>query len=197
MADRSRRGKAQPAGEGAPEVPDVSAASKPEELESSADVDAAAAAALGRAMRNARERGLRPGSRPIKSRRSAKPHPRDGQGRDPGLLGDQLDKLLADRGWNLDVAAGAVIGRWPAIVGSDVAAHTKPITFQDGELVVAADSTAWATNLRLMVSTLMARIEAEVGPDVVGEIRVVGPGAPSWVRGQRRVQGPGPRDTYG
>ena len=41
------------------------------------------------------------------------------------------------------------------------------------------------------------RIEAVVGPGVVTELIVLGPVAPSWVKGRRRVPGPGPRDTYG
>nr|WP_137119747.1 DciA family protein [Ornithinicoccus soli] len=162
---------------------------------------AAAAEALARARRAARARGLRPGSKPLPRRRSpdqattGRTGGRDG--RDPALLGDQLDRLLLDRGWNADVAAGSVMGRWPSIVGADVAAHCAPVTFEDGILTVRCDSTAWATNLRLMSATLMGRIEQEAGEGVVTELRVHGPSAPSWKRGPRRTPGPGPRDTYG
>lgn len=176
--------------------PSGSPGAEPPEPAGGDDVDLAAAAALARALRNARDRGLRPGSRAPR-KRGRSPASQRGAGRDPGLLGEQLERLIVDRGWDVDVAAGAVVGRWPSIVGTDVAAHATPLSFIDGELVVQADSTAWATNLRYMLSTLLGRIEAAVGPDVVRQIRVVGPGAPSWVRGRRRVQGPGPRDTYG
>ena len=65
-------------------------------------------------------------------------------------------------------------------------------------LTVRADSSAWATQLRLLSSSLLARLAADVGEDTVAEIKVVGPSAPSWSRGSRRVQdGRGPRDTYG
>jgi predicted nucleic acid-binding Zn ribbon protein len=116
--------------------------------------------------------------------------------RDPALLSEQMDKLLLDRGWNLDVAVGSVMGRWPSIVGADVAAHSTPTAFEAGVLTVRADSTAWATQLRLMSATLLRRLETEIG-DVVTDIRVVGPTAPSWRRGPRRSEGRGPRDTYG
>jgi predicted nucleic acid-binding Zn ribbon protein len=118
-------------------------------------------------------------------------------GRDPSLLGDQMDRLLLDRGWNIDVAIGSVMGRWPAIVGPEVAAHCTPVTFSDGVLTVRAESTAWATQLRLMSSSILGRLETEVGKDAVTELRVHGPGAPSWSRGLRKSTGPGPRDTYG
>ena len=165
--------------------------------------DTAAASALARAREAARAKGLRPGSRP---RRSRKGQPGDGSGRngrdgrdgrDPSLLGDQMDRLLLDRGWNIDAAIGSVMGRWSAIVGTEVAAHCTPVTFSDGVLTVRAESTAWATQLRLMSSTILGRLETEVGKDAVTELRVQGPGAPSWSRGFRKSTGPGPRDTYG
>ena len=165
--------------------------------------DTAAASALARAREAARAKGLRPGSRP---RRSRKGQPGDGSGgngrdgrdgRDPSLLGDQMDRLLLDRGWSIDVAIGSVMGRWSAIVGIEVAAHCTPVTFSDGVLTVRAESTAWATQLRLMSSTILGRLETEVGKDAVTELRVQGPGAPSWSRGFRKSTGPGPRDTYG
>ena len=64
-------------------------------------------------------------------------------------------------------------------------------------LTVRADSTAWATQIRLLTSSILGRLEGEVGKGTVSELRVVGPSAPSWSRGPRRSQGPGPRDTYG
>ncbi len=161
--------------------------------------DAAAASALARAREAAQAKGLRPGSRPMRRRRPlGQQSGAYGQnGRDPSLLGDQMDRLLVDRGWNVDVAVGSVMGRWPAIVGADVARHCSPVTFSDGVLTVRADSTAWATQLRLMSSSILGRLEAEVGKDTVTELRVQGPSAPSWIRGLRKATGPGPRDTYG
>ena len=108
-----------------------------------------------------------------------------------------MDRLLLDRGWNVDVAVGSVMGRWSEIVGAEVAEHCKPVTFSDGTLTVRADSTAWATQLRLMSSSILGRLETEVGKDTVSELRVQGPSAPSWSHGPRKSTGPGPRDTYG
>lgn len=161
-------------------------------------VDDAAAAALARARAAAKAKGLRPGLRPIGKRRPGVPEsPRSRDGRDPKLLGDQMDRLLLDRGWRVDVAVGSVMGRWPEIVGPEVAQHCAPVTFEMGVLTVRADSTAWATQIRLLTSSILGRLEGEVGKGTVSELRVVGPSAPSWSRGPRRSQGPGPRDTYG
>ena len=163
--------------------------------------DTAAASALARAREAARAKGLRPGRAPARRDRDARRQRatrdnRDGY-RDPALLGDQMERLLLDRGWNVDVAVGSVMGRWSAIVGPDVAGHVTPVTFEDGVLTVRADSTAWATQMRLMSSSLLTRLESEVGAGSVTGLQVLGPSAPSWSRGPRRAQGPGPRDTYG
>lgn len=113
-------------------------------------------------------------------------------------LGDQLDRLLRDRDWRVDVAAGSVMGRWEEIVGSDIAAHATPVSFENGVLTVRAESTAWATQLRWLTATLLARMDEAVGAGVVTDLRVVGPSAPSWKRGPRSASdGRGPRDTYG
>lgn len=170
--------------------------------ETDEDLRTAPADALSRARAAARARGLRPG---VKPKRRFKDLPGSGTGgegrrggRDPQTLGDELDAFVSERGWKVDVAVGSVIGRWPSIVGAEVAQHCQPVEFVDSVLTVRADSTAWATNLRLMANTLMASLAREVGEGTVSEIRVVGPSAPSWSRGARRVQdGRGPRDTYG
>jgi predicted nucleic acid-binding Zn ribbon protein len=108
-----------------------------------------------------------------------------------------LAKLVKVRGWQQPVAEGAVFGAWERVVGPDVAAHCRPIRLSDGELTVEAESTTWATQLRLLASRLIGQIAAEVGPNVVTRMRIHGPAAPSWARGPRRVAGRGPRDTYG
>lgn len=173
-----------------------------ETLESAGDVigDPAEAArsALARARAAARARGLRPGLKPRRRPKDVPADRRDDGGRDPRLLGDQLDRFVAERGWGADVAVGAVIGRWPQIVGPDIAQHCEPVDFSHGVLTVRADSTAWATQLRLLSSSLLGRLADDVGEGTVAEIRVVGPAAPSWTRGGRKAQdGRGPRDTYG
>jgi len=117
--------------------------------------------------------------------------------RDPQPLGRLASRLVADRGWVDRVSAGVVFARWAALVGAEVAEHAEPVSLKDGELIVRASSTAWATQLRLLQRQLIARITAGVGPGVVTRLRVQGPASPSWVHGPRHVRGRGPRDTYG
>ena len=181
-----------PPSSGESEEPDL------EETEVEPTVEDAAASALSRARAAAAKKGLRPGMKPKRKRKWQPQGVLSMGGRDPQTIGDQVERLMGDRGWQVDVAAGSVMGRWPEIVGRQVAEHCEPVTFEAGVLSVRADSTAWATQIRLLSSSLLGRIAESVGPDVVHEIRVHGPSAPSWSRGLRRTSdGRGPRDTYG
>jgi predicted nucleic acid-binding Zn ribbon protein len=116
---------------------------------------------------------------------------------DPQRLGQAIGGLLDQHGWQQRAAIGSVFGRWAEIVGPDVAAHTRPDSFADGELVVTADSTAWATQVRLLAPQLVRRLAAELGDGTVRRVKVRGPQPPRQ-RGAWRVPGGrGPRDTYG
>ena len=183
-------------------VPAADDARDTERGETAAEVEDAARTALARARAVAASRGLRPGMKPRRRRTRRGIEAGGGapfaSGRDPELLGDQIEKMIADRGWQADVAAGSVMSRWPDIVGEQVAGHSEPVAYEDGVLTVRADSTAWATQLRLLTSTILGRLGEDVGPETVVELRVVGPSAPSWRKGPRRASGGrGPRDTYG
>lgn len=154
--------------------------------------------ALNRAKAAARAKGLRPGQEP--RRRILADPPTSGArpgGRDPQLLGDVVAHLLRERDWVADVSVGGVVGRWREVVGDQVADHCEPETFEDKVLVVRADSTAWATQVRLLAPQLLERLAREVGEGVVETVTVLGPAGPSFRRGKKSVRGPGPRDTWG
>ncbi len=168
----------------------------------------AARTALNRARTAAGERGATrgragdpgPGGQP-----GRRPRPPPGlstgarpDGRDPQALGGSLGRLVSERGWQRPVAVGGVLGRWPQVVGPELSEHCAPERFEDGSLTVRADSTAWATQVRLLSPLLLQRLAEELGKDVVRRLVVRGPSAPSWRSGPRVVSdGRGPRDTYG
>ena len=59
-------------------------------------------------------------------------------------------------------------------------------------LTVSAESTAWATQLRMVQAQLLAKIAAAVGDGVVTSLKIVGPAAPSWRKGRYNIAGPRP-----
>jgi predicted nucleic acid-binding Zn ribbon protein len=144
------------------------------------------------AKRTTRKTGDRPRAR---TGRASGAHPDE---RDPQLLDTTVGRVVADHGWDLDLRVHGVFGRWAELVGEDVGAHCTPETFDDGVLVVRTDSTAWATQLKLLAPTVVRRLNEELGHGTVTLIEVLGPRGPSWKKGPRSVRdGRGPRDTYG
>jgi len=140
-----------------------------------------------------------PGARPTGASGPDGSGPARGRPRreDPQPLVSAIGGLLDTRGWQQRAAMGSVFGRWADIVGHDLAAHIRPDSFADGELAVTADSTAWATQVRLLAPALVRRLNAELGDGSVRRVKVRGP-APPRQRGGWRVPGSkGPGDTYG
>lgn len=153
-------------------------------------------AALSQAKAAARAKGVAPGA----VRRARPKVVRSGSGpdaRDPMLFGAAITRLVAERGWEDVNAAAGVLASWAQVVGPEIADHCQPTSLVDGELVLVAESSAWATQLRLLTRTLQARVREHAGDGIVTKIVVRGPAQPDWRRGPRRVQGRGPRDTYG
>ncbi|MEO5832398.1 MAG: DciA family protein [Nakamurella sp.] len=117
--------------------------------------------------------------------------------RDPAPFGALAQQWVKRSGSAEDLARATVLARWAEIVGDDLASHCTPLTLIDGQLTVQAESTAWATQIRLLAPTILGKVAAAVGPHVVRHVRATGPTRPSWRFGPRHVSGRGPRDTYG
>jgi predicted nucleic acid-binding Zn ribbon protein len=158
-------------------------------------------AALAQARAAARAKGVTPGAKP--ARRLRPVEGRSGSGpdaRDPVPFGAAIRRLVAERGWEDTTTAAGVLANWDRLVGPEISDHSRPESLLDGVLVLVAESTAWATQLRLMTTAIKARLRDQVGAGVVSSIVVRGPVQPDWRKGPRRVSGPGargPRDTYG
>lgn len=132
--------------------------------------------------------------RAMKEPGSSKPF---GAGRDPHGLSAVMDSLTERLGWTSPLARSELLASWAVIVGEETAEHSSPVGIEEGLLTVRCDSTAWATQLRLMRVQVMTHIAREFPQAEITSVRFNGPDTPSWKRGPRSVQGRGPRDTYG
>ena len=113
--------------------------------------------------------------------------------RDPQPFGALTSAIAKQRGWSPKVSEGTVLGRWVQVVGEDIAAHAEPTGLRDGILSVSAESTAWATQLRMMQSQILAKIAAAVGDGVVKSLRITGPTRPELAK--RGTAHPGARPS--
>ncbi|MCU1505605.1 MAG: hypothetical protein QOD27_843 [Microbacteriaceae bacterium] len=120
-----------------------------------------------------------------------------GGGRDPEGLGSVVDALTARLGWNSPLAQSELLASWKDVAGVETAEHSTPVGIEDGVLTVRCDSTAWATQLRLMRVHITSQIASRYPDAGIEQVRFEGPNAPSWKRGPRSIPGRGPRDTYG
>ncbi len=108
-----------------------------------------------------------------------------------------VDALATQLGWTSSLAQSDLLSGWQELAGEETAKHAIPEGITDGVLTVRCESTAWATQLRIMRSDLLARIAERFPRADIQSIRFQGPDAPSWKRGPRSIPGRGPRDTYG
>jgi predicted nucleic acid-binding Zn ribbon protein len=120
-----------------------------------------------------------------------------GLGRDPRGLGDTLNSLTQSLGWNSPLAQSELLVSWSDLAGEETAKHSSPAGIDEGILTVSCESTAWATQLRMMRVEIMNHIISKFPEAGIESIRFQGPNAPSWKKGPRSIPGRGPRDTYG
>jgi predicted nucleic acid-binding Zn ribbon protein len=117
--------------------------------------------------------------------------------RDPLQLGAALQKFVKTAGAGADITKATLFARWGELVGPALAEHCAPSALTDGELLLRCESTAWASQVRLMAPQLVKKLNEALGHGSVRRIKATGPTAPSWRFGPRHVSGRGPRDTYG
>jgi len=120
-----------------------------------------------------------------------------GTGREPRGIADVLASVTTEMGWNSPLAQSELMEAWPALVGDELSGHSHPVSIDDGTLTVQCDSTAWATQLRLMRGQVTTTIVQRYPDAGIQSVRFLAPNAPTWKRGPRSVPGRGPRDTYG
>nr|WP_272923849.1 DUF721 domain-containing protein [Streptomyces sp. SID3343] len=92
-------------------------------------------------------------------------------------MGGLLEQLLADHGWTAPVTGGSLADVWPRAcpeyADKVTAGHYDPDT---GRLDLHPISPTYATQLRLLESALIKRINTAVGAETVRSLRVVPPG---------------------
>ena len=91
---------------------------------------------------------------------------------EPKPISDGLDRVLRGLGNPGVAAVRTVFSDWEELVGSETAAHAKPVSLDGQCLVVAVDESGWATRFRYEQAGLLERFAAELGKGVVTRIEV-------------------------
>jgi len=90
----------------------------------------------------------------------------------PRPLASSLERVTRSLGMPTADALGAVFGRWPDLVGEQVAAHAKPVRLRHGALSIAVDDPVWATQITWLEADLLVRLRAALGDGVVERLEV-------------------------
>lgn len=99
------------------------------------------------------------------------PDPEDA-GPEPRPLPEVLDQVLAGLGVPSADAVVTISERWNDLIGSEVAAHVRPMAVDHGRLTMVADSPAWASHVRWAEADLLRRLGALIGPGVITAIAI-------------------------
>nr|WP_237523046.1 DciA family protein [Streptomyces sp. SID8350] len=90
---------------------------------------------------------------------------------------------MADRAWELPAAGGSVLDHWPdiaTIITPHLHHHARAAAFhpETGQLDLRPDSSAYATQLRLISTRIITAANKATGTSTVRTIRVLPPGTP-------------------
>ena len=100
--------------------------------------------------------------------------------RQPRPAGDAV-RALADR-----IAPASTLASvqrvWDGVVGEALAAVATPTAEARGSLTVTCSSAVWAQELDLMATTLVERLNAALGADLIRSLRCQSVPAKSWSR---------------
>ncbi|MFI8504544.1 DciA family protein [Streptomyces sp. NPDC085524] len=105
-------------------------------------------------------------------------------GREPTGFAAVLQGLMADRAWDVPAAGGSILDHWPDIAAGlspKLAVHVTAVAFhaETGQLNLRPDSPAYATQLRLISSRIVAAANEAVGAQAVRTVHVLPLGAPA------------------
>ncbi len=98
--------------------------------------------------------------------------PVDDSGDEPRPVGESLAAVARQLGLSTPGQLASVFGDWEGIVGSVLAAHSRPDRIFNGELVVVVEEPAWATELKFLGPDIATKINTASGAEVVTSVVV-------------------------
>jgi len=90
---------------------------------------------------------------------------------EPVSLATSLDGVVKSLRGPSRKAVGGLFGRWEEAVGEQVAQHVRPVKLDGGVLSVEVDDPAWATQVKFLTPTIIARL-AEVAGAHVDQLQI-------------------------
>jgi predicted nucleic acid-binding Zn ribbon protein len=83
-----------------------------------------------------------------------------------------LDRLLRHSGKPTVQSLDVVFHQWTELVGEVAAGHSRPILLDKERLVIEAETTTWASELRWHEAALLRHLRTVLGSDAPGRLEV-------------------------
>lgn len=93
----------------------------------------------------------------------------------PYLIGDAIDEFVDNVGWHQPKALAEFHSSFAQIVGEEIAEHVVIEKFHNGELILRADGTAWATQLKYLTPVMLEKIQQAAPQLGVSSVKVLPP----------------------
>lgn len=96
----------------------------------------------------------------------------DADGPPPSKVGESLERVLRSLGAPPSASLSQLFEDWEGVVGTAIASASRPLSVEEGRLVVGVADGGWASQLRWMERDLLAKVASRVGEGVVTSIEV-------------------------
>lgn len=83
-----------------------------------------------------------------------------------------LPKVLGELGLDGAAAALRVSECWDQVVGTEIAAHCRPVAMRAGVLEAAVDSSVWCQHVQLRGPEILAGLKEQLGEDAPTQLRL-------------------------
>jgi predicted nucleic acid-binding Zn ribbon protein len=90
----------------------------------------------------------------------------------PEEVGAVLREVLAQPRMRPGVSLGRLVRAWEDVVGPDLVRETRPVALEEGGLVVAVSTAAWAVQVRFLAEEVRRRANEMLGAEMVRSVRV-------------------------
>lgn len=80
-----------------------------------------------------------------------------------------IDRITTKRYPN-NVSASLLVPLWSKVVGNSISLHTRPISYKNGQLVIACDSQVWCQELSNQKSLIIEKTKGVVGGGIITDV---------------------------
>ncbi|MBN1268539.1 MAG: DUF721 domain-containing protein [Kiritimatiellae bacterium] len=100
-------------------------------------------------------------------------HDRSGGDRLGQSIGDVIPGVMKQLGLDKHLWEQAILSEWPALVGPQVAAHTRPGRIERGTLFVFVSHSTWLNELsRYGKTEMLANLQKRFGAEKIKSVRL-------------------------